>query len=1363
MSGWQDAPLLQDASQTAPRAAWESAPVIYASPTAAPSQQPQIARGFGDAFMAGLQGSATGLAFRGKLPDVVLSPDDSKWYERAAAGVAQIGAELPLGVVGAVAGGTYGAAAGTAVGGPVVGVAGGAVGAGAASFALPAAVRQAYIEAYSKGQITDTADFLNRAQIVLKQAGKEGLIGGLTAGAGKIAQIEMAAVGATAKVAGAAALTAEGGMLVVAPATLEGRLPEPQDFVDAAILLGGLKGATVTAGKLMNIYAKTGKTPIEVLADANGDPALKEAIVTPPTPRELVEAATQTDRGAVPLERWLKDANYGNGLKEAADALGIPSEPGTHKDVVIAAVKERLGITDKPAAAKETPYVDTRGQGERFHGTSRPIVNMLDGDVMYDSRNIYGQGFYTTDAVDISAGYTRKGNGGQPTLYRVVEQNNPRLYDMEAPLTPELRKAAEDNFGDLYRTEDVDGKPITNLRELYDEVRAESKAERYTRDDVQGLFDGMRAVLEDQGYNGLSHAGGLRTNNPAHAVNIYWTPEKHVRLEPADLAAYRKAEPAAPAGKPGEQLELFSDLPVQYRDQAKREHARLAVPDPSPEAAQFLEKPFADVPQLPGEPVLKTHVNYNYLNTAPEVMNALSRMSELYEAQIRTATRGEVSWEQTYAEARDLYRKTTGEDPPPTPLVNADYAKLSADLYARKQILVSGAEQLMAKQKAYAEARAQGLATDQMKLELLAQIDRVAQAQAAVRGSQAEVGRALNILKSTNRDKAYYDELTSIIDGRFGVEGKAIGDANFDTMVDMMGKLGSPDQALKFAEKAAKATTWQKIVEAWKAGLVSGPITQTANILGNATFVAVRPLVDAVAVAGGLFRSGPDRVTAVEPLARVVGNIQGTIDGARAAWAVMRTGETIGGKSEAHRKAIEGTLGEIVRLPFRLLGAGDAFFRLVNERGEAYALAVREAASEGHNPATREFRERVAELVSNPTDAMIEQIDTAGARFTFNSPLGEKGRQIQATIKKLHLEWAVPFVQTPANVAKEMLRLTPAAPIVKEWRDAIAAGGAARDKAVAEMVIGTATMTGVFALALSGQITGQGDPDPNKRRTQMASGWQPYSVKVGDTWYSYQRLQPVGTLVGMAGDVAAVWEHMTPEESDKVAKMLATAFANAITNQTFLQGVTNLVNVISDPNRYGGRFFEGLAGSAVPGILGQTARMVDPYQREIDGVLDAVKARIPGLSETLQPKRDPYGEPVPSVDRPLGVLPIATSTMSQDKVRLEAARLGVGAAKAPDYIELPAGRDPKLGRVELTPEQRDVFATEAGKLAYRILSQMVNSPTWDNLPDMAQRNAVARVFESARGMGRAAAVPPEQIRREAERIARELQIRLQPK
>lgn len=1176
-------------------------------------QPKRVAKGVLEAAQAGYQGSATGLAIRGKLPDIQLDPTNSKWYERLAAGGAQLASELPE----MVAGGIGGAAA--TGGNPIGGAAG--------AFALPAAIRESYIQAYSKGEIQGSADFLNRAAIVLKHTGKEALIGAATAGAGKYAQIGAEAAGFGAKATGAAVLGAEGSTLVVTPALLEGRLPEPQDFTDAALLLVGLKGVGAARAKLADIYAKTGKTPMDVMADAKSDPTIID---------DLKAGTPHTPTGIPELDNTVY---HGSNTTVSAPDLTMAGKVS--------------GITEEGHVFWVT---SDRASAEGF-------AKLADGDVINEYR---------------------------------LEPKNPLV--IEVPV------------------KDVISGEFAN-----------------TKVDVlnQARQSGNDVVVFKQAGNGMKMMAD--------------------EIAVLDPQAVRSTKPAE-----------ATDIPRAYQEMAKQENARNAVPDPSPEAIKFLEKPFADVPQLPGEPVLPTHVNYNYINTPADVQGAMSRLSELYETQVKDATRGTVPWEQTYAEARQLFEATTGEKAPELALGNNDYAKLSADLYARKQLLISGAEQLMAQQKAYAEARANGMATDQMKINLLAQIDRVAQAQAAVRGSQAEVGRALNILKSTNRDKAYYDELTSIIDGRFGVEGKKIGDANFDTMVDMMGQLGSPSEALKFAEKAAKATTWEKVVEAWKAGLVSGPITQTANILGNATFMATRPLVDAVAVAVGGIRRSPDAMAAAEPLARIVGNIHGTIDGAKAAAAVFRTGE-LAGKTEVHRKAIEGGIGEAIRTPFRLLGAADAFFRVTNERGEAYALATREAVKEGYNPATREFRERVIDLALNPTEKMAAQIDEAGTRFTFNAPLGEKGRAIQSTIRKLHLEWAIPFVQTPANVAKEMLRLTPAAPAVKEWRDAIAKGGPEADKAIAEMAIGTAVGTAVFSFALSGNISGQGDPDPRKRATQMASGWQPYSIKVGDTWYSYQRLQPLGTLIGMAADAASVWDHMGEDEADKIPKILSTAFANAITNQTFLQGVTNLVNAISDPERFGPKFVQNFVGSTVPAVVSQTAQMMDPYQREVYSVLDAVQSRIPGLREDLMPKRDVFGEPVAAKERLGEISPITASTMSQDKVRLEAARLGVGVAKAPDHIQLPSGRNEKIGRVDLTPQQRDIFTDKAGHTAHQILTQLVNSPSWEAMPDTAQRAAMEKVFEASRKMGKAAAVPPEQIVREAERIAKELQIKMQPK
>ena len=44
-----------------------------------------------------------------------------------------------------------------------------------------------------------------------------------------------------------------------------------------------------------------------------------------------------------------------------------------------------------------------------------------------------------------------------------------------------------------------------------------------------------------------------------------------------------------------------------------------------------------------------------------------------------------------------------------------------------------------------------------------------------------------------------------------------------------------PAQMATFASQYLKATTLEKVIEAWKAGILSGPQTHLANILGNLT------------------------------------------------------------------------------------------------------------------------------------------------------------------------------------------------------------------------------------------------------------------------------------------------------------------------------------------------------------------------------------------------------------------------------------------------------------------------------------------------------------------------------------------------
>lgn len=1053
----------------------------------------RAAESFTDYLQAGFQQSVVGLASRGKTPDIQIT-EETPWYGRAASGFSGIAGDLPAMVAGFFAGAPVGSAVGGAVGtavpvvGNVAGAAGGAVVGGfAGAGALPAGLRAAMMEMYTKGEVQSASDFVGRALHVAWETAKGGVVGAATGGAGVAAKAALpVAAPLTARIL--APTAAEVATMTTVGRALEGQLPEPQDFLDAAIVLGGMKAAGHVPAKLRQIYALTGKTPAEVIADASRDPSIREDLLQ----------------------------------------------------------------TEGPSASTVPP----RG----------------------------------------------------------------------------------------------------------------------------GVLGGPEA-----------------------------------KTEPAIVATIKSAEAD------------LGGIPRAYLPLAEAETARSIVP--GEKAAAVAVSPFAEVPQVKGEPAKPTHINYNYLNSTEDAKLALSRLSQVYEQEIQTQRRGTVSWEETSNEAAKILSDTLGgvdtkllmPREPGTPAG-------AAEIIARKQMTIGAAEAMMAARDNLLAKGAEASPQDQVAF--LASIERASMIQSEFLGARAEAGRALNILKSTAMDAERVRMIQDVI-SMYG--GKPM------ELAEMLKKIDSPAGALKFAREAVKATTWEKVVEAWKAGILSGPVTHVANVLGNTTFIALRAPIDVAAAVIGSMRGGAEKVSFAEPLMRVGGALQGTMDGLKLAAAVMKTGEEPG-KSEQFRPAIEGTKGQVIRLPFRFLSAEDAIFRTMNERGELYSQAANTAAREGLNPATREFRERIAQLVETPTAEMLIASKEAGERFTFNRPLGEKGRAVQEFVRKWHLEWAVPFIRTPGNIFKELTRMTPLAPLIKDWRIDFEKGGAARDKALAEVAVGTSIMSAVFMHALNGNISGAGDSDPGKRRVQMAAGWQPYSVKIGDTWYNYQRLQPLGTLIGMAADVANVWDHLTEEESDKTPKMLSVAFANAVTNQTFLQGITNIVNAMSDPTRFGPKLVQQFAGSAIPAIVAQPTQMLDPVAREVDSVLDAVRARLPGLRTELYPKRDVFGEPIKNKER-LGVVsPVTETTESTDKVRQEAARLGVSAADIPKKVHIGKGSG-KAGDVKLEPGERDVFGDVSGHLAHDILSQVVNSPGWDDLPPLVQKRAFAQVFSKSHRAGAAAALP----------------------
>lgn len=840
--------------------------------------------------------------------------------------------------------------------------------------------------------------------------------------------------------------------------------------------------------------------------------------------------------------------------------------------------------------------------------------------------------------------------------------------------------------------------------------------------------------------------GGLRvaTTVAGRLRNIY----AKTGAPPEEVALQSLKDPELKA-----QINASDEIPAAFKPIAAEENVKAAVPDPKDRATavQFAQSPFKPIDQIPGDPAKPTEVNYNYINSSEDVAGALSRLSQLYEPSIQAQRRGEVSNVQTMQEAKTSLADilgTTGERVP-------GGAANATELYARKQLAVGAAEEVVRQGKALADLGEK--ATPEQVTQFLAMVERSSMILSEFLGARAETGRALQILKSTSRLSVKFEEMQKTIDQYGGTEGAL-------KLAKIIGETDNPAAALAAAKKATTPTLLEKIIEVWKASILTGPTTHMANVSGNIIGMGFLPFERYVAAGIGAVRGGSERVTFTEAHALTNGMFNGVMDGLKMAGAVMRDEAPMSPKLDQPRGSIGGAVGEAIRIPFRALSAEDAFFRTVAERGEANAFATRQAYAEKLIPGTREFNARVVDLVQNPDEAMLKYIKDAGDVVVYTSKLGTMGTHLQLAVRGTPLEFVLPFIKTPANLLKWAAERLPGVNLLMaNVRDDLSNrhGEVARDLAMARMVVGGVVATTVLTAMESGNLTGGGIADPEKRRAKMAAGWQPYSIKFGDTYYNYARIDPLGRLLATVADIAEISQAVGLDAHDKInlGGVMVAAIGNATISQTYLSGLASAIGALTDPQRYGDKILDQYAASLVPSIIGQTAAAMDPKAREVNGVLDAIQARIPIWREQLLPKINPLtGEPI-KPERLFPLAPVITTKATEDKVLSEAARLGVSLPVAPKKVHLGRGVG-KLGDVKIAPEARNAYTETQGKFAHQLLEQIVNTPAWDGMPDLVKESIYSKILAGARRQAALTALPPEARIIEAVRIANEVQQQL---
>lgn len=263
--------------------------------------QPKPVTNFLDAIDAGWKISVSGLMLNKKAPDTQLAAD-APMASRIASNVTTLAGDFPFMVAGAAVGTVGGAETGP--GAAVTGMAG--------AFALPAGLRSTLMDSYKKGNFTNFQDFWARASGIMIDTAKGWLTGAATGAAGKAAEAVIGPGGVAAIASPTArAVTqtsAEIATMTTVGKALEGQVPNLQDFTDAAIMVGGLKGAHILSGKMQDSYAKWAVKPEDVVADARKDPTIAQDLLSTnrqtPTaygPNEPeVPPATETPAGEPP-------------------------------------------------------------------------------------------------------------------------------------------------------------------------------------------------------------------------------------------------------------------------------------------------------------------------------------------------------------------------------------------------------------------------------------------------------------------------------------------------------------------------------------------------------------------------------------------------------------------------------------------------------------------------------------------------------------------------------------------------------------------------------------------------------------------------------------------------------------------------------------------------------------------------------------------------------------------------------------------------------------------------------------------------------------------------------------------------------
>jgi hypothetical protein len=334
------------------------------------------------------------------------------------------------------------------------------------------------------------------------------------------------------------------------------------------------------------------------------------------------------------------------------------------------------------------------------------------------------------------------------------------------------------------------------------------------------------------------------------------------------------------------------------------------------------------------------------------------------------------------------------------------------------------------------------------------------------------------------------------------------------------------------------------------------------------------------------------------------------------------------------------------------------------------------------------------------------------------------------------MRFILPVFNVPANALGETLKRIPGLDLLPVMNTHVADlagenGAVAQAEAHGRTLLGAAFLSAGYLMNQAGLLTGGGPQNP-KDRAVWSQTHQPYSIRVGDTWVSYRKLDILGGLLSIPASISdfSVYHKLEQGEQTNTALAATAALATWFKDQASMRTATQLLTLGDIPTQDPGRIVEGIAGQIVGGMVPASGLLrtlgvdtTDPYVRLKRGWEDYVKAIIPGMSQELEPMRNVLGEPVNRPNNTLGeaVFPVTmapVATWKDEPVLNELSRL----YQATGYA---AGADPRSVLFGFGNAQ-DVKLEDGASL----YSHLVQPRATYRIDGMTLKEALADLFKS---------------------------------